>query len=457
MSHAESVRLLASHHGGWLHLRPRHDFGSPDTNDTLVAALQSGGMLKDPSVAAAFQAVDRGHFWLEDQNYICYANTPLRQGHLHLSAPTIYAEALQCLMPLMPGTSFLNVGSGTGYFNSLVSFLTGSTSTNHGIEIWDDVLQHAKQRCAEAGNEHIEYFSGNIYELNVQKSMRYDRMYLGACANSKSKYLYDLLEVGGILVGPFQVGDAQQLRRVVRRSERYFYVEVIQEVQFAPLLEPCPVQVKQAQSPDSERPPRKTPGAGLPGVSFKFSVNEAPWVEQRSQFYPQSFKIAVRTTLICIGRKECKCVLPKEMWTQHIFPWCSRQWFEPSAIRLGSQGLMMFTGSQVHIDEVKMNGSDDVDEGLPNAQSIPADSSVPKVDEAAMNTPGPSIDEDVEGLVEFFDDGRRSIVGMGDDPDDVVDETATHHPTLLHPHLLWHGGWVLRVPHLPPLESGSQV
>merc|ERR1719161_991413 len=96
---------------------------------------------------------------------------------------------------------------------------------------------------------------------------------------------------------------------------------------------------------------------------------------------------------------------------------------------------MMFTGSQVHVEEAKLHepfSDDDVHEGLPNEQTIPAVSGDPEVDEAHMSALGPSSNQDeVEGLVEIFDDGRRSIVGTGDDPDDVADATAVQYTHML--------------------------
>ncbi|CAK0814699.1 unnamed protein product [Prorocentrum cordatum] len=103
-----------------------------------------------------------------------------RGGSLHLSAPHIYAKSLESMMPMRRGMSFLNVGSGTGYFNSVVSELTGSAATNHGVDIHPETVAHANGCCQRLGKQHIAFTVGNVYQLNVRETMRYDRIYVGA-------------------------------------------------------------------------------------------------------------------------------------------------------------------------------------------------------------------------------------------------------------------------------------
>merc|ERR1719265_1705300 len=210
------------------------------SNEAMIRDLEHSRTLTSPECVSAFKKIDRQHFWVPEGRDMAYADMPLRHGRLHQSAPHIYARALESLMPLKPGMSFLNVGSGTGYFSSLVSELIGDSGIIDGLDIWPETVTHAQECCQKVNKGHLHFALGNVYQLDVDQGMRYDRIYLGACANARSKYLYRLLEVGGVLVGPFQAGHMQQLRRVVRRTEAHFAVEVLNSVQFTTLVEPHP-------------------------------------------------------------------------------------------------------------------------------------------------------------------------------------------------------------------------
>jgi len=294
------------------------------SNQAMVENLRRSGALRTPECIAAFQVIDRGHFWVEASGPLAYADMPLRHGRLHQSAPHIYARALEALLPLHSGLSFLNVGSGTGYFSCLVGQLLGESSNNDGIDIWPETLAHAKERCRQIGKNGIEFSQGNVYELDLNVGMRYNRIYLGACASSRAKYLYGLLEIGGILVGPFQVGHGQQLCRVVRESETHFKVEHLNSVHFATLVEPAPPL---AQEDHDERCDR-SPLVGLPGVPFTFALRQQPWSVERCWAYPDAFRRVAAAVLH--GRHsdpQAPC-LPPELWARHVLPCCPRWWFD---------------------------------------------------------------------------------------------------------------------------------
>merc|ERR1719181_1738510 len=134
------------------------------SNNAMVQELVDSGTLTTPSCAAAFRAVDRQHFWVPVGSELAYADMPLRHGRLHQSAPHIYARALESMMPLKPGMSFLNVGSGTGYFSSIVAELCGPDAISDGLDIWPELVTHARECCQQLGKEHITFTEGNVYQ-----------------------------------------------------------------------------------------------------------------------------------------------------------------------------------------------------------------------------------------------------------------------------------------------------
>jgi hypothetical protein len=219
--------------------------------------------------------------------------------------------------------SFLNIGAGTGYFSSIVSELCGPDAISDGLDIWSETVEHARECCQKIGKWQIRFTLGNVYQLDVEQGMRYDRIYLGACGNDRSKYLYNLLEVGGILIGPFEVGHMQQLCRVVRQTEVDFAVEILSHEQFTILVEPPPLLPPQGAAAGN------IGKIGLEGVPFTFALLERPWTLKRNLAYPINFR-----KIVCLalhGRTKLgdqfPLSLPPEIWSNHILPFCARAWF----------------------------------------------------------------------------------------------------------------------------------
>eukprot|EP00448_Togula_jolla_P016277 CAMPEP_0170581256 /NCGR_PEP_ID=MMETSP0224-20130122/6941_1 /TAXON_ID=285029 /ORGANISM="Togula jolla, Strain CCCM 725" /LENGTH=499 /DNA_ID=CAMNT_0010904377 /DNA_START=112 /DNA_END=1611 /DNA_ORIENTATION=- len=413
-------------------------------NARMVEDLVDSGALQTERCISAFMAIDRHHFFwaghaasqTDGFGDHVYHDTPLRNGRLHQSAPHIYARALEALLPLDSGMSFLNIGSGTGYFSSIVSELIGNDAVNDGLDIWQECIDHAKDRCRAAGKTGIEFTTGNVYHLDVDSGTRYDRIYVGACANSRSKYLYNLLEVGGILVGPFQAGPVQQLRRVVRQSETYFAVEVLNAVQFASLVEP-PRPFPAAQALGNGSPRGHVPGAGLPGVPFSFTLRERPWSLERHAVSPASFRSV--TSAVLLGRPcdPTKICLPPEIWAKHVLPWCSRRWFEaPVETRrtTSTKALAALAVASVAAKRALLgvaSWGDLSDGGLHRASSdggsTRATSANGSLGPSRSNShEDPGLDGPWEGehtvFFEAFGDGPHHIIGSDSDPDDMTQQ-----------------------------------
>lgn len=214
-----------------------------NTNVAMVDRLKRERTLLNDRNAMAMIAVDRGDYIDPDRTELTYSDMPLKVGNVHLSAPSIYASALEAL-DVQPGMSFLHLGSGTGYFSTIVAQLAGEFTVNHGVEHREELVQRARQQAEERGYAHMEFFHANAFQMDVANSMRYDRIYIAA-ALAEDKRLFGLLRLGGVLVAPFDSGTGdeffngpQHLAKVTRLGWTKYLVEKLQPVQFAPLQHP---------------------------------------------------------------------------------------------------------------------------------------------------------------------------------------------------------------------------
>lgn len=272
-------------------------------NNDLVDHLKACGSLKDSKLEGAFRAVDRAKFLPTTAlGSDVYDDAPLRIGNFHMSQPSLYADALSSL-DLQPGLSFLNVGAGTGYLSSIVSEVLGP-GIHHGVDVNQEVMDHAKQTFKQQGKDHISYFCVNALDLELSLCPRYDRIYIGACMNEGSKNLLGLLQVGGVLVGPFETPSGQFIRRVLRTSEEKFEASNLKSVSFGRLV----------------------PSESMTGNLF--ALPAAPWTPETHAQHSPGFRAALRAVLLCTTRASSPAhILPREIFVKHIFGYVHPRWF----------------------------------------------------------------------------------------------------------------------------------
>ncbi len=140
-----------------------------------------------------------------------YEDHAWRRGTLHLSAPCIYTRALEALK-LGKGMSFLNIGSGTGYFSTMAGFLIGPYGINHGIEIYQENIEYAYEKLEQFKVNSQWYdpvaFCDPVFMLGnglllSPGNIQYDRIYCGAaCPPEHAQLMKNMLKTSGILVMP---------------------------------------------------------------------------------------------------------------------------------------------------------------------------------------------------------------------------------------------------------------
>ncbi|EQC32538.1 hypothetical protein SDRG_09861 [Saprolegnia diclina VS20] len=300
------------------------------TNDELALALRDHDVIKSDMVLAAFQAVDRGLFVPRTMVERAYNDYPIRVGSMHLSAPHIYAQVLEAF-DLFHGLSFLNLGSGSGYFSCLVGSVIGKDAINHGLEIDPTVIAACQQSCATyvaqrsppsmashdaimqadnddnnreetgAPEESSDDYSvphvvqGSIYTMECAANVKYDRIYVGAGApESLIATIHALLKPMGIAIGPF--GD--KLLKIRSREDGSCTKMVLTGVHFAPLRDDNNTSAKVCYFP--------------PQV----------WTLQLHATYPRAFREAVAALYPAQDR------LPAMVWLR-LFEMLPQTWFAP--------------------------------------------------------------------------------------------------------------------------------
>ncbi|GAB5036185.1 protein-l-isoaspartate o-methyltransferase domain-containing protein 1, partial [Nannochloropsis oceanica] len=254
-------------------------------NDELVENLKSFGIIHTPRVYQALRHVDRGEFMPEEHRSQAYQDQPF------------------C----------------TGYLSTVAGLLLEGRGVNHGLEIEGELLSYARRAHAVFCHKEEErtasrrtvtsatFFQGNVYELDEEKSMRYDRVYIGAaCPESmKDKLLSLLLPGNGVLVGP--MGD--ELVKITRgRKEGEYTTTVLSAVRFASLKEPGP-------------------------PSRRFHLPAPLWTPVLHYTYPRTFQLAAKALLLLgagkrQGGKKVGRAVPPAVWME-VLSFVDRQWFEP--------------------------------------------------------------------------------------------------------------------------------
>lgn len=232
-------------------------------NDSIVDVLIDTGAIKSKAIEKVFRAVDRADYFLDEARESAYNNMSWKNGNINISAPSVYCEVIERL-DLSPGLSFLNLGSGTGYFSTIVGLLLGTNGINHGIEIYGDVVEYANQKLEEflkysAALDEYEfciprfiqgaeifkcwlrkYFQifdvlGNCLNLS-STTFPYDRVYCGGvCPISHQCYLKNLIKIGGVLIMPTNI----YFLKIKRTSETSWEQEEFLGNAFTPLIPPA--------------------------------------------------------------------------------------------------------------------------------------------------------------------------------------------------------------------------
>eukprot|EP00750_Incisomonas_marina_P024936 INCI5233.2.p1 GENE.INCI5233.2~~INCI5233.2.p1 ORF type:complete len:313 (+),score=35.97 INCI5233.2:15-953(+) len=196
---------------------------SSSSNDGLVSNLQDGGLISDPRVRRAMQAVDRGDYAPNHP----YDDRPIYLGYnATISAPHMHAHALELLADSAgkSGARVLDVGCGSGYLVAALAHLDGTnTSQVHGIDVIPELVEMSKRNTAktEAGStlmetERIVFVLADGW-AGLPDKAPFDAIHVGAAAREVPEQLVAQLAPGGRMIIPVGAdGGAQEYLQIDR-------------------------------------------------------------------------------------------------------------------------------------------------------------------------------------------------------------------------------------------------
>jgi len=173
----------------------------------LVDQLAANGLLDNPRLRAAFQAVPREHFLpgvavdrvYHDDAVTCHSGpdgTPLSSS----SQPTIMATMLGQLDP-QPGDHVLEIGAGSGYNAALLAQLVAPGGQVTSIEIDPEVAAAARANLARAGVDAVAVQTGDGW-LGAPKQAPFDRIEATVGVRDLAPVWTQQLSPAGVLVAP---------------------------------------------------------------------------------------------------------------------------------------------------------------------------------------------------------------------------------------------------------------
>jgi len=193
-----------------------------------------------------------------------------------------------------------------GYISAVAAQLLGRRSIHYGIELQPKLVEYSRAKLDSLELHSPQILCCDCYTIDAETSMRFDRIYVGAGAGENTTFLMRMLEVGGVLVGPFESeGGSQRLIKCHRVSEDDYEMTELMAVHFTPLAQP-----RHAQPP----PP--------------VSLCAPRWCPELHCRFPPKHQTVIMTLLCLHANSDCVLsILPKELLVELVFPHISYGWF----------------------------------------------------------------------------------------------------------------------------------
>lgn len=190
----------------------------------LLKELIGAGVLKNQSIIAAFQKIDRKDFVTEECKNEAYLNIPLPIGYGQtISQPLTVAFMLEILQP-EKGHKILEIGSGSGWQTALLSCIVGDPPDGEGkvfaLELIPELSEFGKKNVAKYN--FFKSGTAKFYCFNAANGMPkeapFDRIISAASCQEVPPAWKEQLKIGGRMVVPVK----NSLNLFIKKAESEF-------------------------------------------------------------------------------------------------------------------------------------------------------------------------------------------------------------------------------------------
>jgi protein-L-isoaspartate(D-aspartate) O-methyltransferase len=171
----------------------------------MVNTLILKGYLKSDLVIDAFSEIHRVEFVPEDFHSSSDADVPLPIGYGRLMPePQVVASMLE-LLGIERGQRVLEIGSGSGWITSLLSYMVGSKGSVYGIDSIQDLVDLGRENCdkyqfVKRGIAHFVYKKD--IEQGYSEEAPYDRIFVNVLQEGLPESLQEQVVIGGRIIAP---------------------------------------------------------------------------------------------------------------------------------------------------------------------------------------------------------------------------------------------------------------
>jgi len=208
--------------------------GFQEENEKLIEHIKSIGYLKSKQVEEALRKIPRHSFIPESIRHLAYRDTPLSIGYNQTISQPSTVVAMTEALNVKKDQKILEIGTGSGWQTSILSYLVGEKGFVYTIEVIDELAEFAKGNLQKMCIRNVEVFVKDG-SLGLEEKAPFDRIIVTAACPGIPKPLLEQLKIDGTMVIP--VGDVYlQEMMIVKKLKNKIEKKSIGSFMFVPLV-----------------------------------------------------------------------------------------------------------------------------------------------------------------------------------------------------------------------------